>query len=121
MMFAFVFTKMLAALSLVSFANAVITTPDAIMGSLSTGSVQGNLMNPTSLMSLLPPTSVTQSMYNAEDGVAASFSGRSQIHFMDSPKNPVSPFNKVCRFQALIMKNLSRDSKTIYTVINKEY
>jgi len=95
MMFASVFTKMLAVLSLVSFANAVIITPDANMGSLSTGSVQGNLTNPTSSESLLTPASATQSMYNVEDD-AASFSTRRDIHFMDSLRTLISTPTKVC-------------------------
>ena len=94
MMFASVFTKMLAVLSLASFANAVIITPDANMGSLSTGNVQGNLTNPTSSESLLTPASATQSMYNVEDD-AASFTARRDIHFMDSLRTLISTPIKV--------------------------
>ena len=97
-MFASVITKMLAVLSLVSFANAVIITPDANVGSLSTGGrVRGNLKNPTSSESLLTPASATQSMYNVEDD-AASFTARRGIHFIDSIRNRLSPSPKVSLF-----------------------
>jgi len=96
-MYASVFTKMLAALSLVSLANAVIITPDANMGSLSTGSVKGNLTNPTSRESLLTPASATQSIDYVEDD-AASFTTRRDIHFMDSIRNLISTPTKVCVF-----------------------
>ena len=101
MMFASVFTKMLAVLSLVSFANAVIITPpppDANMRSFSSGSAQGKLTNPTSSELPIASTSATQSMRSVEIGVAGSFTTWREIHFMDSIRNLLSTSTKVCLF-----------------------